>query len=107
MIYREKSQKVELIGNYIEHVEQSANIGELIAELSRERRYSYFYILKDSVYSQILPHRAKTDSIMRILNKSKDLALKNYAKYTFLDNLSTTRAAIDSSKINKIGRAHV
>jgi signal transduction histidine kinase len=100
MIYREKSQKVELIGNYIEHVEQSANISELIAELSRERRYSYFYILKDSVYSQILPHRAKTDSIMRILNKSKDLALRNYTKYTFLDNLSVMRAAVDSSKIN-------
>ena len=100
MIYREKSQKVELIGNYIEHVEQSANIGELIAELSRERRYSYFYILKDSVYSQILPHRAKTDSIMRILDKSNDLALKNYTKYTFLDNLSAMRKAIDSSKTN-------
>lgn len=100
MIYREKSQKVELIGNYIEHVEQSANISELIAELSRERRYSYFYILKDSVYSQILPHRIKTDSIMRILNKSKDLALKNYTKYTFLDNLSVMRATIDSSKTN-------
>lgn len=100
MIYREKSQKVELIGNYIEHVEQSSNIGELIAELSRERRYSYFYILKDSVYSQILPHRSKTDSIMRILNKSKDLALRNYTKYTFLDNLSAVRTSIDSSKIN-------
>ena len=100
IIYRERSQKVELIGNYIEHVEQSANISELIAELSRERRYSYFYILKDSIYSQILPHRAKTDSIMRLLDKSKDLALENYVKYTFLDNLPVMRAAIDSSKTN-------
>ncbi|MEO5908542.1 MAG: nitrate- and nitrite sensing domain-containing protein [Ginsengibacter sp.] len=100
IIYREKSQKVELIGNYIEHVEQSENIGELIVELSKELRYSYFYILKDSSFNQIESNRAKTDSIMRILNKSKDLALNNYTKYTFLDNLSTIRAAIDSSKTN-------
>jgi len=98
MVYREKSQKVELIGNYVEHVEQSANIEELIAELSRERRYSYLFILKDSAYDLIVQHRAKTDSIMHILNKSKDLALKDYTKYTFLDNLSTMRSAVDSSK---------
>lgn len=99
LIYREKSQRVELIGNYVEHVEQSANISELIAELSRERRYSYLFILRDSAYPQVLQHRQRTDSIMRILDKSNDLALKNYTQYTFLDKLSQTRAAIDSSKI--------
>lgn len=99
LIYREKSQRVELIGNYVEHVEQSANISELIAELSRERRYSYLFILRDSAYPQVLQHRQRTDSIMRILDKSNDLALKNYTQYTFLDKLSQTRTAIDSSKI--------
>lgn len=98
LIYREKSQRVELIGNYVEHVQQSANIGELIAELSRERRYSYFFTLKDSTRRQMLQHRVKTDSIMRILDKSNDLALKNYTKYTFLDKLQQARLSIDNSK---------
>lgn len=98
MIYREKSQKVELIGNYVEHIQRSANISELITELSYERRYSYFYGLKDSAYPSLLQHRIKTDSIMRILGKSKSITIKDYKNYTFLDSLPAIRGLIDSCK---------
>jgi signal transduction histidine kinase len=101
MIYREKSQKVELLGDYIEHVEQTANIGELIAELARERRVSYLFSIKDSGKSinhqLILQHRLKVDSIIAILKKNDDLALRDFKKYTFLDNLEKTRATIDTN----------
>lgn len=99
MIYREKSQKVELLGNYIEHVKQSENTNELIAELTRERRYSYFYIINDTGYNSLLTHRHKTDSILQLLEKSNDLSLRDFPKYTFLDKLDTIRTAIDSQKI--------
>lgn len=102
MIYHEKSQKVELIGDYIEHVEQSANIGELIAELTRERRYSYLFTIKDSDkevnHEKIVLHRLRVDSIMNILRKSNDLALRDFTKYTFLDNIASIRTSIDTSK---------
>jgi signal transduction histidine kinase len=102
VIYREKARKVELLGDYIEHVDQSANIGELISELTRERRYSYLYTIKDTDkeinHRQILEHRQKVDSVIRILKKSDDLALRDFTKYTFLDNLAATRAAIDTVK---------
>ena len=99
MIYREKSQKVELLGNYIEHVKQSKNTNELIAELTMERRYSYFYIINDTGYNSLLIHRRKTDSILQLLEKSNDLSLKDFPKYTFLDKLDTIRTVVDSQKI--------
>src|SRR3569623_1657023 len=102
VIYREKMRKVELIGDYIEHVDQSANIGELIAELTRERRYSYLFTIKDTDkeinHKKILEHRQKVDSIVRILRKSNDLAFRDFPKYTFLDNLASMRKAIDTTK---------
>src|SRR6185312_6095369 len=102
VIYREKARKVELLGDYIEHVDQSANIGELIAELAKERRYSYLFTIKDTDkdinHQKILEHRQKVDSIITVLKKSDDLALHDFTKYTFLDNLASTRAAIDTVK---------
>ncbi|HEY5393032.1 MAG TPA: nitrate- and nitrite sensing domain-containing protein, partial [Hanamia sp.] len=100
MIYNEKSEKVELIGTYISHVDQSASINELIAELARERRYSFFYKIYDTGYSTIISHRKKVDSIIHQLSESKDLSLKDFPKYTFLEDLSTVRKAIDSSHLN-------
>jgi len=100
MIYNEKSEKVELIGTYISHVDQSASINELIAELARERRYSFFYKIYDTGYNTIISHRKKVDSIIHQLTESKDLSLKDFPKYTFLEDLSTVRKAIDSSNLN-------
>ncbi|MEO8820932.1 MAG: ATP-binding protein [Ginsengibacter sp.] len=99
VIYREKSQKVELLGNYIEHVKQSENINELIAELTSERRSSYFYIIDDTGYNNLLLLRKKTDSILQLLEESNDVSLLDFPRYTFLDNLDSTRTQIDSKKI--------
>lgn len=98
MIYRDKSKTVELIGNYIRHVDQTQNISELMNELARERRYSYLELIKDTSFGQIPQHRVKVDSLMAILGKSRDLALKDFPKYTFLDHLADTRKAIDAKE---------
>lgn len=103
IIYREKSQKVEYLGGYIEHIQQSQNIAGLVAELTRERRYSYFYILGDSTYDRLLLHRERTDSILMLLQKSKDPSFINFPQYTFLDNLDSARHEIDSFKMTTNG----
>lgn len=103
MIFNEKSEKVELIGTYINHVDQSATISDLIAELARERRYSYFYKIYDTGYNIIISHREKVDSILQQLKESKDLSLKDFPKYTFLQDLPAVRRDIDSSKLNTNG----
>jgi signal transduction histidine kinase len=96
IIYKEKSQNVNLIKNYIERVRQSTNLGELIDELSRERRYSYQYVIKKADLDKMIEHRGKTDSIITILEKSPDISLTNFAKYTFLQNLKEIRSRIDT-----------
>lgn len=98
IIYKEKSQRVKLIGDYIEHVDQSANLGELINELGRERKFSYQYAIKKAGHEKVLEHRLKTDSIIDLLKRSSDLTLINFTKYTFLDDLADTRASIDTLK---------
>ncbi|MGN6533456.1 MAG: ATP-binding protein [Ginsengibacter sp.] len=96
IIFRDKTKSVELIGNYINHVDQSQDISELINELARERRYSYLKLIKDTSFVQIPEHREKVDSIVELLEKSNDLALKDFPKYTILDHLNETRSAIDA-----------
>src|SRR6185437_1922304 len=100
IICNEKSEKVELIGTYIDHVDQSATISDLIAELARERRYSFFYKIYDTGYNTIISHRKKVDSILQKLTESKDLSLKDFPKYTFLQDLPSIRKEVDSSKLN-------
>ena len=103
MIYQQKSQKVELLGNYIEHVQQSQNVAELVAELTRERRYSYFYTLNDTGYNLVLQHRGRTDSIVNLIKESKDPSFRDFPKYTFLDNIDSIRTAVDARKISTNG----
>lgn len=100
IICNEKSEKVELIGTYIDHVDQSATISDLIAELARERRYSYFYKIYDTGYNTIIYHRKTVDSILQKLTENKDRSLKDFRKYTFLQDLPMIRKEIDSSKLN-------
>jgi hypothetical protein len=103
IIYHEKFQKVDLIGSYIKHIEQSQKVMGLVAELTRERRYSYFFILGDSGFKPLLQHRKKTDSVLLLLSISKDPSYKDFRQYTFLDKLDSVRSLIDSNKINPNG----
>lgn len=97
MIYNEKSQTVQLISNYIESVNQSTTLGELIDQLSNERRYSYQYVIKKISLAKLTKHRRKTDSIVRVLEESSDITLTDFTKYTFLYNLNEIRSGIDTS----------
>lgn len=98
IIYNEKSQNVKLIGNYIEQLNQSANLGELIDALAREQKYRFQYVLKKADLDQVIVHRRKTDSIINVLKKSSDISLSRFAKNPFLQNLHEIRLRIDTSK---------
>jgi len=97
-IYHEKSQRVKLIGDYIEQIDQSANVAQLISQLGRERRFSFQYVLQKVNHDSVLSQRLKTDSVIKTLESSHDLALANFAQYTFLNRLAATRMEIDTSK---------
>ncbi|MDQ2864573.1 MAG: nitrate- and nitrite sensing domain-containing protein, partial [Bacteroidota bacterium] len=96
-LYVEKNQRVKLIGNYIDHIHESGNIATLINELESERKYSYEYALKRDDYNSVVLQRPRTDSIVQLLKKSRDPAIANFTQYTFLNDLSLTRKAIDTA----------
>ncbi|HEY9342784.1 MAG TPA: nitrate- and nitrite sensing domain-containing protein, partial [Hanamia sp.] len=95
IIYREKSINVKLISDYIERIDQSANVGNLINTLGKERRYSYLYLLKKDSLDKLRQQRLITDSLIKVLGKSPGLSMANFRQYTFLDSLSGIRSRID------------
>jgi hypothetical protein len=96
LIYKEKTINVKLISDYIERIDQSVNVGNLISNLGKERRYSYLYLLKKDSLDKLRQQRLITDSLIKILGKSTNVALADFKKYTFLDSLTSIRSRIDT-----------
>ena len=97
-IYQEKTRSVQLIQGYIERIDESADIAELISSLQMERRHSFAYALKKDMDSrvQMETQRLATDLAIKKLDQRNDSTLRNFEDYTFLKNLKGIRSAIDS-----------
>ena len=95
-LYKEKAGTVSLLVEYINRVNESENIHNLIEELQDERRYSFIYTMKKERPPVLHIQRARTDSTMQVLQKSKNVALEDFTSYTFLKDLPSIRAAIDT-----------
>lgn len=97
-LYREKSANAELVHSYIDRINRSVNISEVISDLQSERKASYNYVLTKDDTSRLntLKQRMFTDSAIKQLDRYQDdLSLKDYKSYTFLDSLAATRRKID------------
>jgi len=97
-IYREKTRNVELIQGYIERIDESADIADLISSLQSERRTSFAYAIKRDVNSrtEMDAQRLVTDLAIKKLRRRNDSMLTSFEEYTSLRNLDRIRAAIDS-----------
>jgi PAS domain S-box-containing protein len=97
-IYSEKNKKVELLAGYLERINVSSDISDLINALQLERRYSYAYSLNKNIDSKASyeAQRPVTDLALTTIEQRKDSTLKNFRDYTFLNNLDNIRQAIDT-----------
>src|SRR5436853_5099380 len=79
-IYNEKEKRVQLIHGYIERIDESIDISDLIRSLQTERRYSFAFALKKDVGSkaQMEVQRLTTDLAIKKLNQRNDSTLKNF-----------------------------
>jgi len=95
--YREKTRNVQLIHGYIERIDESADIADLIGSLQIERRHSFAFTLKKDQDSraQMQDQRRVTDLAINKLDRRNDSTLKNFKDYTSLKNLDGIRFAID------------
>src|SRR5689334_20975458 len=97
-IYHEKTRNVQLIQGYIQRIDESADIADLISSLQTERRYSFAYALKKDADSRthMDGQRLATDLAIKKLDQRSDSTIKNFEEYTFLKNINGVRAAIDT-----------
>ena len=102
-LYNEKTQKVELLGYFIDRIHQSGNITALIDNLQLERRLSHQYALKNEQKNEMLLQRIQTDSSLTRLSRNEGINLTRFKAYTFLNELQSIRISIDSATITKTG----
>jgi len=97
-IYHDKTRNVQLIQGYIERIDESADIAELIGSLQTERRHSFAYALKKDIGSrtEMKTQRLVTDLAIKKLDQRNDSTLRNFEDYTSLKNLNAVRSAIDT-----------
>lgn len=94
-LYNEKSQKIRLLDSYIAKIRWSSDLSKLINNLQIERKYSFDYSLNKTMQEQLLRQRPVTDSFLQKMSYY-DESIKDFSSYTFLDNLTKVRNAIDS-----------
>ncbi|WP_207492625.1 response regulator [Aridibaculum aurantiacum] len=100
-IYKEKSERLEILNNYIERIEQSAAISNVVDVLQVERRLSFGYSISRSWRTEMLMERKKTDEAIQKMVQFEWVS--SSPKYTFLDSLQQIRAAIDDTSITPNG----
>lgn len=96
-VYKEKTQKVELLTNFVSRIHQSANLNSLINNLQEERKLSFDYVLNPQDSVNYLHIRLATDSVIRYLENNHEAALDSFRSYTFLEGLDSIRRVIDES----------
>jgi signal transduction histidine kinase len=94
-LYREKSDKVNLLQLYTERIYQSENLSKLINALQNERKLSFDLSLDEKLGEGLLTQRNETDTIIRLLKSNKDISLERFEEYTFMDGLKDIRKRID------------
>lgn len=101
-LYAEKANKIRLLTNYINRINESADITRLISELENERDYSYTYTLHKEGKNFLDNHRHQVDSLINKL--ASTTRLFEFQEYAFLHELDTNRVRIDrnSFPVNQI-----
>ncbi len=93
LIYKQKTERIQLIETAIDRMHESASIQQLIQTLAYELRYSFNYLQKKETLVRLNDQKKITDSLIRVI-KSANPRFKNFTDYTFLDKLDSVRTAV-------------
>ena len=95
----EKRENIAMLDGYRQRIRQAIDVNALIDALQNERRYSFMYALNGTQQNEMQQNRAPVDVAIRRLKDSIDTISKEFAAYTFLDNLAATRSLVNSREI--------
>jgi len=98
-VYKEKSSKMALLNGYLERINVSSDISDLLNNLQLERRYSYAWALTKNIDARanLETQRPYTDLAIKKLKQRNDSTLKDFEKYTFLNKLGSIRSLVDTT----------
>ncbi|MEJ7679857.1 MAG: nitrate- and nitrite sensing domain-containing protein [Segetibacter sp.] len=99
-VYKEKTERINILEEYLKRIDRSSVISDLIDQLQTERRYSFAYVLKKDNQNQLLLQRAKTDEAYNKLQDSADETLTGFSGYTMLNRLSVIRQMVDEDRLS-------
>ena len=98
-VYRDETEKLRLLSNYKEYIEESANISGLIYAMQEERKFSFDYAITKNMHRELVLQRPETDAYIHKLVNSDDPALEGITEFTKLGQLDSIRKRIDTFTI--------
>lgn len=105
-VYDDQTEKLKLLDNYKNYIEESANINSLIDALQEERKFSFDYAITRSNRKELVLQRPKTDALLQKIIKSGDVSIEGLTSFTKLGELNSIRNKIDSFTIKADGIMH-
>ncbi|WP_423149241.1 response regulator [Rubrolithibacter danxiaensis] len=99
-IHQEKQERLHTLENFRNRIFESSEIMKLIAELQKERRFSFSYALRKQNKGSLINQRTKTDSALLALDTFSTPSVKNFQSYTFIDSLGSVRKQIDRGSLD-------
>lgn len=99
-VYREKTERINILEEYLGRIKRSSAISRLIEELQVERRHTFGFLVKKVSNNQVVLQRVKTDEALSRLRDSADEAMAGFNSYTMLNRLNDTRQLVDENKLS-------
>ena len=72
-VYKEKTERINILEEYLKHIKRSSSVSTLIEQLQLERRHSFMYVLKKLNQNDVLLQRIKTDEAYERLQNSTSM----------------------------------
>lgn len=98
-LQQERQKQVNVFIAFIERIKRNGNIILLIEDLQHERKLSFDHVMNKVGEEALSKQRIKTDSILNILNQSKDPQIMELDRYTKLGSLDSIRNRINNNTI--------
>ena len=99
-LQHERQKQVNVFIAFIERIKRNGNIILLIEDLQHERKLSFDHVMNKVGEERLSHQRHKTDSVLSILQKSKDPQIMELNKYTKLGELDSIRIRINNNNIS-------
>jgi len=99
-VYNEKTERIDILDDYLNGIKKSFLISKLIDDLQTERRYTFGYLLKKANQNQVVLPRVKTDETYSQLRNLVNESRNDFSNFTMLNKLADIRRSVDENTLS-------